>query len=92
MSAFASYGLTVDRINDEKTEVWISVPENSEHVNAEGVAMAGECLAKRISEMLKEFRMPMKVHYRIRKGENWTKEQGEHASEAMINEMYGRGN
>lgn len=79
LAGWASYGVNLEKITDN-FDIYISVPEHSEHVNVNGEEMAGNFLASRIQRTLREqTKKKIIVKYRIRIGENWTKKMGDEA-------------
>lgn len=94
MGAFAIQGLSIYGVKFESTNsftesgkriIKISVPEFSELKNVNVEYMAGEVLAKRAREIIKDARFDVVLMRRIRKNEHWTKENSKAAENALIN-------
>ena len=89
---WSSMGITFDR-QEETTEqltMWISVPEHSHHTDDDGIEMADMHLAKRFKNALTKMGIKrLKVLAKVRKGENWTKEDADAAVIRARKEVYG---
>lgn len=86
MAGWASFGIKVDKIADN-FDIYISVPEHAEEVDAHGNEMAGQHLASRIQKTLRELtHKKIVVRYKAREGEYWTKQMSKDAMAQSIKE------
>lgn len=86
-------GLGIEICNVKETEdsltLYISVPKDTDHLNAYGQKMSGEFLAKRIKETLTEMGVKrLSVKYKIR-DEVWDDNKRKLAEIAAKKELYG---
>lgn len=79
----SSFGIVIEKWDDDSNVVYISVPETSDEIDAKGNEMAGMYLAKREKEVLSSMGVPLQLKARIREGDHWTKEKGKQAMEKM---------
>ena len=80
VSTLKSFGVKINDFKEtpEGATLYITVPEYSEFFNAQGKEMSGYNLAKRIQQIFDEMLdKPIKVRYKIRLGEFWTKVEGD---------------
>lgn len=80
MIAFSGFGLKIeDSIEThDMIKVYISVPESSFKHNKDGVCMCGEFLARKFKDYLILLGVKnLKVMFKIRKGEYWTREMAD---------------
>ena len=86
------FGLAIEKEKEsiEGLEVYISVPEDSYKVNANGEKMCGMFLAKRFRQVIVEMGVKrLTVRARIRIGEQWAPEKAEQANIKARQEMFG---
>lgn len=92
MGAFAIQGLSMYGVKFESTNTFaengkriikISVPEFSELKNVNEEYMAGEVLAKRAREIIKDAGFDVVLMRRIRENEQWTKADRKAAENAL---------
>lgn len=87
-----SQGVEIDKTEyrDGVPYIFISVPQTSHNKHKSGKEMAGDFLARRFKEVLKEMTTydPV-VKYRIRIGDNWTPEKQKNAETLKKQELYG---
>lgn len=86
------FGLTIDKELESQEELllYVSVPEKSYKYDVHNNEMSGDYLAKRFKEILTEMGVKrLKVKYRIRMGEYWTKDMGDSAMLMMKKKLFG---
>lgn len=92
LESWAEFGVKIESVQetDESLTVYISVPEHSDWINADGEEMAGMFLASRFKTVMIEMGFKrLTVKAKIRTGENWTKEMGKKEKTAMRRTIYG---
>lgn len=67
--------------------IYVSVPESSDCLNANGSQMAGSLLAKRVKESLKDLSISVDVAYKVRKGDHWTKDKKNSSREESVTKI-----
>jgi hypothetical protein len=73
---WASFGVEIEKINEsiDSLEIFISVPKSSHYNDVHGNEMAGDHLAKRFKDTMKDIGVKrLTVRYRIR-NEHWTEQ------------------
>lgn len=88
---WAEMGITVDKEveTDTSYSLYISVPEHSYHKDVNGIEMAGKHLATRIKTSLIEMGVQnLSVMFKVRAGDNWTKEKALEAYNTMGRKLY----
>ena len=88
---WAEMGITVDKKveTDTSYSLYISVPEHSYNKDVDGNEMAGKHLATRIKTTLTEMGVQnLSVMFKVRAGDNWTKEKALEAYNTMGRKLY----
>lgn len=92
MITWAWFGLRIERVNEstDELELYISVPEHSDHMDAKRQEMSGSHLAKRFKTALTDMGVKrLTVKSRTRKGEHWTESMAKEAEKHMRQTIYG---
>lgn len=87
MAGMATFGATIEKIDGTSVDnltYYISVPETSEHKDADGKELSGMFLAKRIKRFMKTAKIPGVLKAKIRKEEHWTRTKGKEAHDSII--------
>jgi len=92
MISWASFGVRIEKQRESiySLEIYISVPEHSYILNADGEEMAGEILAKRFKTVLTDIGVKrLTVKYKVRAGESWSEKLAKDAEIQMRKTIYG---
>ena len=88
---WASLGVEIDKINEyvDNFEIFISVPKSSYRNDVHGNEMAGDYLAKRFKDTMKDIGVKrLTVRYRVR-NEHWTEQMYKDAIVKARQMIYG---
>lgn len=88
---WASFGVEIEKINEsvDSLEIFISVPKSSYQNDAHGNEMAGDYLAKRFKDTMKDMGVKrLTVKYRVR-NEHWTEQMYKDAIVKARQTIYG---
>lgn len=88
---WASFGVVIEKINEsvDNLEIFISVPKSSYHNDVHGNEMAGNLLAKRFKDKMKDMGVKrLTVRYRVR-DEYWTEQMCKDADVKVRQAIYG---
>lgn len=88
---WASFGVQIEKVNEsiDNLEIFISVPKSSYHNDVQGNEMAGDLLAKRFKDKMKDMGVKrLTVRYRIR-NEFWTEKMYKEANVKARQMLYG---
>lgn len=89
---WAGFGVVIERENEsqESLEIYISVPETSDYLNAHGKEMAGDTLARQFKKAMTEMGVKrLTVKSRTRYGDHWTEELSKNAELHMRRNLFG---
>lgn len=88
---WASFGVEIEKINEsiDSLEIFISVPKSSHCNDVHGNEMAGDHLAKRFKDTMRDIGVKrLTVRYRIR-NEHWTEQMYKDAIVKARQTIYG---
>lgn len=88
---WASFGVQIEKVNEsvDNLEIFISVPQSSYHNDVHGNEMAGDLLAKRFKDKMKDMGVKrLTVRYRVR-DEYWTEQMCKDADIKARQMIYG---
>lgn len=88
---WASFGVEIEKINEsiDSLEIFISVPKSSHYNDVHGNEMAGDHLAKRFKDTMKDIGVKrLTVRYRVR-NEHWTEQMYKDAIVKARQTIYG---
>lgn len=88
---WASFGVVIEKINESVNnfEIFISVPKSSYYNDVHGNEMAGDFLAKRFKDKMKDIGVKrLVVRYRVR-NEYWTEQMYKDADIKARQMIYG---
>lgn len=88
---WASFGVEIEKINEsvDNLEIFISVPKSSYYNDVHSNTMAGDYLAQRFKDTMKDIGVKrLTVRYRVR-NEHWTKQMYKDAVIKARQTIYG---
>ena len=79
-------GVRIEKHDSDQNRIYISIPEYSADYKEGSRIQNPEAFAKRVKAVIREMigNDDLRVLYKVRKGEHWTREQGVAAAEELL--------